>query len=64
MSGHRAAAQASLDHPYFQRATPCTMLIDEVEAIWARIARDDDWSAFAEKLAAIASMREAYGITR
>jgi uncharacterized protein YdiU (UPF0061 family) len=48
------------EHPYFKRPEPCTMLIDEVEAIWARIAEDDDWNALYEKLAAIAGMREAY----
>jgi serine/tyrosine/threonine adenylyltransferase len=37
------------------------MLIDEVEALWAPIAGNDDWSAFAAKLAAIAEMAEAYG---
>ncbi|MEX0956094.1 MAG: YdiU family protein [Rhizobiaceae bacterium] len=47
-------------HPYFSRAEPCTMLIDEVEAIWAPIAEKDDWTAFQDKLAAIAEMREAY----
>lgn len=50
-----------LTHKYFQGARPCTMLIDEVEAIWAKIAEDDDWSAFETKLEAIGSMREAYG---
>jgi hypothetical protein len=64
MSGHRATAEARLDHPYFGGARPCTMLIDEVEAIWARIATDDDWSAFRDKLAEIGSMRDAYGIIR
>ena len=64
MAGHRTAAEARLDHPYFSRAEPCTMLIGEVEAIWAKIASDDDWSAFHGKLAEIASMREAYGIVR
>ena len=47
-------------HPYFGRAEPCTMLIEEVEAIWAPIAEKDDWTAFHNKLAAIAEMREAY----
>jgi uncharacterized protein YdiU (UPF0061 family) len=47
-------------HPYFSRAEPCTMLIDEVEAIWAPIAEKDDWSLLEAKLAAIAEMREAY----
>lgn len=50
-----------LDHPYFARTTPCTMLIDEVEALWAPIAGQDDWSAFAAKLQDIALMAEAYG---
>lgn len=50
-----------LAHPYFQRAKPCTMLIDEVEEIWAPIADADDWSAFHAKLADIWIMREAYG---
>ncbi|WP_298966769.1 protein adenylyltransferase SelO [uncultured Methylobacterium sp.] len=52
---------ARLDHPYFARERPCTMLIDEVEALWAPIAAADDWSALRAKLAAIAEMAEAYG---
>jgi uncharacterized protein YdiU (UPF0061 family) len=55
------AGDARLDHSYFSRAEPCTMLIDEVEAIWAPIAERDDWSRFAAKLAAIREMAEAYG---
>lgn len=54
-------ANLRLDHPYFRRETPCTMLIDEVEAIWAPIDADDDWSAFDAKLGDIAAMAEAYG---
>ena len=54
------APGARLDHPYFAGA-PCTMLIDEVEALWAPIARADDWSAFEDKLAAVALMAEACG---
>ncbi|WDI32831.1 YdiU family protein [Hyphococcus flavus] len=50
-----------LEHQYFQGRKPCTMLIDEVEAIWALIAENDDWSRFEEKLKAIAQMRDAYG---
>ena len=53
------APGAKPDHPYFS-GTPCTVLIDEVEALWAPIAAADDWSAFACKRAAIANMREAY----
>jgi hypothetical protein len=54
-------ADLRLDHAYFGRAAPCTMLIDEVEAIWAPIAETDDWSRLEAKLAEIAFMAEAYG---
>jgi len=50
-----------LSHAYFASPRPCTMLIDEVEAIWEPIAEADDWSAFEQKLDAVAGMREAYG---
>ncbi|WP_183506031.1 protein adenylyltransferase SelO [Methylobacterium brachythecii] len=55
-----AAEDVRLGHPYFA-AKPCTMLIDEVEAIWKPIADHDDWSAFVAKLAAIDEMADAYG---
>ncbi len=54
------AAGLRLDHPYFSRSTPRTMLIDEVEALWAPIAAADDWSLFHATLAEIGQMREAY----
>lgn len=56
-----AAPEARLDHPYFARSVPRTMLIEEVEAIWAPIAEHDDWSAFEAVLADIGVMAEAYG---
>ncbi len=54
--------QERLTHPYFSRPAPVTMLIDEVEAIWGRIAEGDDWSRLNEKLGDIASMREALAL--
>lgn len=54
------AAHANLDHPYFARSVPRTMLIGEMEALWAPIAEHDDWSAFHATLAEIDEMREAY----
>ena len=45
-------------HPYWQ-GTPCSLLIDEVEAIWAPIADADDWSALHAKVATIRTMGEA-----
>ncbi len=44
---------------YFNQDTPTTMLIDEVEAIWAPIARDDNWHLFENKLKSIDRMQEA-----
>jgi uncharacterized protein YdiU (UPF0061 family) len=55
-----SAPEVRIDHPYFACPTPCTMLIDEVEALWAPIAADDDWSAFESKIAEIRSMAGAY----
>ena len=43
----------SLDHPYWSDPEPCAMLIDEVEAIWAPIAKNDDWASFNAKVDAI-----------
>jgi len=60
LADHATAADANLDHPYFRRATPCAMLIDEVEALWAPIAECDDWTPLAQKLADIDEMRAAY----
>jgi uncharacterized protein YdiU (UPF0061 family) len=55
------SARAGLDfaHPYFKGSQPCTMLIDEVESIWAPIAEADDWSAFETKIADIRQMGDA-----
>jgi len=59
---HRVAAYAParpLDHPYWQQPAPCSMHIEEVEAIWARIADEDDWSPLHAKIEAIREMGEA-----
>lgn len=57
------AAGANLDHPYFAREKPRTMLIDEMEELWAPIADRDDWSAFEHALSEIEEMRQAYSAT-
>jgi len=48
-----------LQHAYFRAAEPVSLVIEEVEALWAKIAEDDDWSGFHQKLADIKSLREA-----
>jgi serine/tyrosine/threonine adenylyltransferase len=46
-------------HPYWSDAAPCSMHIDEVEAIWSAIAERDDWQPLNEKIKAIRTMGEA-----
>ena len=53
------AATVTTDHAYWADAAPCGLPIDEIEAIWARIATADDWSMFDAKLAAIERLRGA-----
>ena len=55
-----ASASAALQHDYFSRPAPTTMLIDEMEAIWSPIARADDWRAFETALQDIRNMGAAY----
>ena len=51
------------DHAYFQDDDPQTMLIDEVEAIWAPIAERDDWSVLSAKINQIHRMASGYGLS-
>ncbi|MEP7316911.1 MAG: protein adenylyltransferase SelO family protein [Sphingomicrobium sp.] len=55
----RSGAPDALSHDYWNDDGPCSMAIDEVEAIWARIVDDDDWSNFDAKVAAIRRMGAA-----
>ncbi|MDX3900118.1 MAG: YdiU family protein [Sphingobium sp.] len=49
------------DHSYWSEADPCSMHIEEVEAIWAAIDERDDWEPLYAKVAAIRRMGEAHG---
>lgn len=51
-----------LNHAYFQQAGPVSLVIDEVEALWAPIAEADDWSGFERVMAQIEAARGAYDI--
>ncbi|MCF6320254.1 MAG: YdiU family protein [Rhizobiaceae bacterium] len=55
---------AALSHPYFRREKPVTMLIDEVEEIWAPIADKDDWTLFENKVLDISLMQSALAASR
>ncbi len=60
MFAGRAALPGARDHPYWSQAEPCSMHIEEVEAIWAAIAQGDDWAPLYAKLAAIRTMGDAH----
>ena len=49
----------ALSHPYWSDPDPCSMLIDEVESIWAAIAERDDWKPFEAKIEAIRRLGDA-----
>ena len=46
-------------HPYWSDAAPCSMHIEEVEALWSAIAEGDDWAPVKRKVNAIRRMGEA-----
>jgi serine/tyrosine/threonine adenylyltransferase len=60
MEPYAPAPSVNLEHPYFVRTLPRTMLIEEMEALWAPIAERDDWSEFHRVLGEIDEMRLAY----
>jgi uncharacterized protein YdiU (UPF0061 family) len=51
--------QQPATHAYWSDPEPCSMHINEVEAIWAAIAERDDWRPFEAKIAAVRRMGEA-----
>jgi uncharacterized protein YdiU (UPF0061 family) len=64
--GDLAAALAAYtptdsSHDYWGDPAPQSMLIDEVEAIWAAIDERDDWQPLAAKVAALRRMGAAHG---
>ena len=65
VQGDLAEAFAGFDavetgHSYWQGHAPQTMLIEEVEAIWSAIDREDDWSVLERKISAIRTAGEAH----
>lgn len=59
LDGFEPTAAGQLADPYFQRPRPCSMRIDEVEALWQPIAEGDDWSLFERKIAEVRTMGAA-----
>ena len=61
--GGREPLPGALDHDYWRDDESCSMLIEEVEAIWAAIADHDDWAPFEAKITAIRRMGAAHQLT-
>ena len=51
-----------LGHAYFQKSSPVSLVIEEVEALWAPIAETDDWSLFHAKTDHIEEARLALAL--
>ncbi len=52
----------NLTHTYWQQGSCESLLIEEIENLWAAIDKNDNWQPFNQKLIAIRSMREAYDL--
>jgi serine/tyrosine/threonine adenylyltransferase len=51
-----------LSHPFWQRAAPTSLHIEEVEEIWAMIAEQEDWSGLDRKVSEIRAFGEALSV--
>lgn len=58
LAGYQAVEET---HPYWSDPAPQSMLIDEVEAIWAAIDESDNWAPLRAKIAALRRMGAAHG---
>ena len=54
-------AAAALDHPLWQEPAPPSLVIDQVEALWAAIDTADDWQPLHDTIDAIRKLGEALG---
>jgi uncharacterized protein YdiU (UPF0061 family) len=54
-----AGREGERSHGYWSDPEPCSMHIEEVEAIWTPIAQSDDWSRFETKITAIRRVGDA-----
>jgi uncharacterized protein YdiU (UPF0061 family) len=59
----RASVAGATDHSYWSDPEPCSMHIEDVEAIWAGIDRGDDWSRLEAKVSAVRRMGEAHSLS-
>ncbi|MBS0253906.1 MAG: YdiU family protein [Proteobacteria bacterium] len=60
LAAYRPVAGA-LDHPLWAEPAPPSLVIEQVEALWAAIAEHDDWAPLAAMTARIRQLGEALG---
>ena len=58
----RSYAALGAPHELWQETSPPTLVIGEVEQIWAAIAERDDWQPFGAAVVAIRRLGEALGV--
>ncbi len=56
---YKPTREDALTDPYFAREAPETLVIDEVERVWAAIAERDDWAPFHSKIEGIRALGAA-----
>jgi uncharacterized protein YdiU (UPF0061 family) len=54
-------AQSASDSPFWQRESPPSLLVDEVERIWNEISEKDEWAPLGEKIASIRALGDSLG---
>lgn len=59
LQSYEPARPQALNHAYFMGDGPEMLLIEEVEALWAPIAENDDWRPFYDKIDRIREMGKA-----
>ena len=59
MFDFRTEDSEALNTEYFQGREPVTLLVEDVEKVWEKIDRDDDWSAFHQHIERIRQYSEA-----
>lgn len=63
LSAHEPLPKKAEATAWFEGDGPATLLIEEVEGLWAPIAERDDWSLFHAKLERIEAARKAFALT-
>lgn len=61
LEGYEPTAVAHRSHPLLSTHDTCSMTIDEVEALWARVAAVDDWTPLQAKIDRVRAYGAALG---